>query len=276
MAKGAYGCIDSVSRNVPQIPLCVDLVSRNTKAGYACVDGVSRKFFGGSIVGTPLSDYDVGTSVYLNVNGVRTQFVVVHKGLPGTTNYDSSCDGIWLLMKDIYEKRQWHSSNVVNADTSYSESTIHSYLNSTFLNSLDSGVKSVIKTVKIPYTVVVRYDAMGEELEVPSVETSGGSNGLSTRIFLLSGVEVGYSGSSLGYEGNRLDYFSSISSRIGYYNGTATGWYLRSPATDSSGVWIVYKGGDLVMTNATVSYGIRPAFVLPSDIQVDSNFNIIA
>lgn len=47
-------------------------------------------------------------------------YFVVHKGRPSAA-YDASCSGVWLLMEDIYENRQWHSSNV----NDYANSTIH-------------------------------------------------------------------------------------------------------------------------------------------------------
>ena len=48
-----------------------------------------------------ISTLAVGSSVYLNVGGVRKEFLVVHQGKPSSL-YDSSCNGTWLLMKDIY------------------------------------------------------------------------------------------------------------------------------------------------------------------------------
>ena len=39
----------------------------------------------------------VGSSVYLNVGGVRKEFLVVHQGLLSSM-YDASCNGTWLLM----------------------------------------------------------------------------------------------------------------------------------------------------------------------------------
>ena len=109
--SGIYANIDSVGRKITQVPVIIDGVERYTKTGYACIDGVGREFFGGgSVSGTPLNDYPAGTPVYLNVNGVRTTFIVAHKGRP-STSYDSSCDGIWLVMNNIYEKRAWNSSN---------------------------------------------------------------------------------------------------------------------------------------------------------------------
>lgn len=259
MAKGVYGCIDGVSRKVTKIPLCVDGVSRNTKVGYACVDGVSRKFFGGSTV----SDFDVGQSVYMNVKGVSTEFMIVHKGLPSSA-YDSSCDGVWLLMKDIYEKREFGTTH------DYANSTIHSYLNNTLLTKFDSGIQGIIKQVKIPYR-----PGKGE-----STTISTGANGLSTKMFLLSYTEVGCSGDTKAVnEGYKLDYFSNASNatRIAYYQGAATSWWTRSPHT--SGQYFVSY---ILNTGAPMNYacdsswGVRPAIILPHDIQVDSNFNIIA
>ena len=106
MAKGVYTCIDNVSRNVKKIPVCIDGVSRNTKEGYTCIDGVSRQFFGKT--GTPISNYLVGDSVYLNVNNILKEFIIVQQGRPGYSWGGTSLrtgiglDGTWLLMKDIY------------------------------------------------------------------------------------------------------------------------------------------------------------------------------
>ena len=43
----------------------------------------------------------VGSIVKIKINGVLTDFIIVHQGLPGAM-YDSSCDGTWVLMKDCY------------------------------------------------------------------------------------------------------------------------------------------------------------------------------
>lgn len=250
--SGIYVNIDSVGRKITQVPVIIDGVERNTKTGYACVDGVGREFFGGgSVSGTPLNDYPVGTPVYLNVNGVRTSFILAHKGRP-STNYDSSCDGMWLVMNNIYEKRQWHSNN--NSYTSYANTTIHSYLKNTFLNLLDSKIKNVIKTVKIPYTKFVTIDSVTGEPTSPHPQVNWGVSGLSTKIFLLSSVEVGLPNYS-AYEGSRLDYFNTTTSRIGYYNGTATMWYLRTPNPDKSdySASVVLADGNRAHTVATSS-----------------------
>ena len=92
-----------------------------------------------------LSSKAIGSTIKLKVNGSAKDFIVVHQGKPSSV-YDDSCSGTWLLMKDIYENRQWHSSDT----NDYANSTIYSYLNSTFLAMLDSNIQKAIKQVKLP------------------------------------------------------------------------------------------------------------------------------
>ena len=105
-----------------------------------------------------LSAKGVGSVVKIKVNGTLRNFIVVHQGKPSSI-YDASCDGTWLLMEDIYETRQWHSSNV----NDYANSTIHSYLNSTFLNLIDANIRAQIKQAKIPYRPRQWNQPVGEQ-----------------------------------------------------------------------------------------------------------------
>ena len=213
-----------------------------------------------------LSTKAVGSTVKLKVNGTAKEFIVVHQGKPSSL-YDDSCNGTWLLMKDIYETRQWHSSDVNKLESS----TIHSYLNSTFLNLFESNIKDAIKQVKIPYR---KNGGSGGT-------NQSGANGLSCKIFLLSGYEVGWTTSDNQYfpvDGAKLSYFesgtgtSANNKRVANYNGSATIWWLRSPRADyTSYVWLVYSNGDYGSSSASYSYGIRPALVLPSTLLVSDD-----
>lgn len=217
--------------------------------------------------GTPISELPVENTVKIAVNGTLRDFLIVHQGLPSSM-YDNSCNGTWLLMKDIYEQRQWHSYNVNKLESS----TIHSYLNSTFLNLFDSNIKDAIKQVKIPYRKNGGYGGTNQS----------GANGLSCKIFLLSSYEVGWTSSDsqgVPQDGAKLDYFTASyggnSKRIAYLNGSAALWWLRSPYTlDASHVWDVYPNGYCGEDNASNSYGIRPAFILPSDTLVSDDGTI--
>lgn len=211
-----------------------------------------------------LSSKAIGSTIKLKVNGSAKDFIVVHQGKPSSV-YDDSCNGTWLLMKDIYESRQWHSSNT----NDYANSTIHSYLNSTFLNLFESNIKNAIKQVKLPYR-----KGSGKSTTVTS-----GSNGLSAKIFLLSATETSFSFPSMpSGEGAELAYFkgcadnSSDSKRVAYLNGSATGWWLRSPGCDGFGnALCVGSNGDWGGYGCSGSGGVRPALILPSTLLVSDD-----
>lgn len=211
-----------------------------------------------------LSSKAIGSTIKLKVNGSARNFIVVHQGKPSSV-YDDSCNGTWLLMQDIYENRAWHSSNT----NDYANSTIHSYLNSTFLNLFESNIKNAIKQVKLPY----------RKGSGTSTTVTSGSNGLSAKIFLLSATETSFDFSYMpSGEGAELAYFkgcadnSSDSKRVAYLNGSATGWWLRSPGCYySSYALYVGSGGDWGNYYCSYSNGIRPALILPSTLLVSDD-----
>ena len=211
-----------------------------------------------------LSSKAIGSTIKLKVNGSAKDFIVVHQGKPSSV-YDDSCNGTWLLMKDIYENRQWYSSNT----NDYANSTIHSYLNSTFLNLFESNIKNAIKQVKLPY----------RKGSGTSTTVTSGSNGLSAKIFLLSATETSFSFSYMpSGEGAELAYFkgcadnSSDSKRVAYLNGSATVWWLRSPNCYSFlSALYVYSSGDWNGSSCSSSYGVRPALILPSTLLVSDD-----
>lgn len=211
-----------------------------------------------------LSSKAIGSTIKLKVNGSAKDFIVVHQGKPSSV-YDDSCNGTWLLMKDIYENRQWHSSNT----NDYANSTIHSYLNSTFLNLFESNIKNAIKQVKLPY----------RKGSGTSTTVTSGSNGLSAKIFLLSATETSFNFSTMpSGEGAELAYFkgcadnSSDSKRVAYLNGSAARWWLRSPDCNFSGdALYVLSNGDWYYGYCSYSDGIRPALILPSTLLVSDD-----
>lgn len=211
-----------------------------------------------------LSSKAIGSTIKLKVNGSAKDFIVVHQGKPSSV-YDDSCSGTWLLMKDIYENRQWHSSDT----NDYANSTIHSYLNSTFLAMLDSNIQKAIKQVKLPY----------RKGGGTSTTVTSGSNGLPAKIFLLSATEMSFNFSYMpSGEGAELAYFkgcadnSSDSKRVAYLNGSATNWWLRSPRCGYSNLALyVSSNGGWNDYSCSYSRGIRPALILPSTLLVSDD-----
>lgn len=197
----------------------------------------------------------VGSIVKIKVNGAAKDFIIVHQGLPSSA-YDASCNGVWVVMKDIYTTMKWDGSN-----NDYLNSDMTAYLNGTFISLIDADIRNAIKQVKIPYTNYSNNNVMS------------GSNGLSCKVFLLSGTEVGFSGVSyMNTEGAKLSYFDSASKRVAYNGSNAAVWWLRSPYTHGNYyVWFVGTDGSYYNGWYYNSYGVRPAFVLPSTLVVSDD-----
>nr|DAY77618.1 MAG TPA: tail protein [Caudoviricetes sp.] len=211
------------------------------------------------------STLPVGSTVKLMEGGTAVEYLVVNQGKPsGSSLYDDSCDGTWLLRKDIHSNRQWNTSEV----NKYESSAINAWLNGDYFNTLGSTEQAVIKQVKIPYFKNGGYG--GPE--------QSGANGLLCKIFLLSGYEVGWTTSDNQYfpqDGAKLSYFTASSGgnskRIAYLNGSATNWWLRSPGVSfPSAVWYVSTNGSSNSYSASGLGGIRPALILPPTAKFDA------
>ena len=207
----------------------------------------------------------VGSTVKLMEGGTAVEYLVVNQGIPSNSSlYDASCDGTWLLRKDIHSNRQWHTSNV----NKYETSAINTWMNGEFFNSFGTTEQAVVRQVKIPY----RAGGSGGT-------DQSGANGLSCKVFLLSGYEVGWTTNYNQYfpqEGARLSYFeagtgtTANNKRIANLNGTAATWWLRSPYTSRTDyVWLVHSDGDYDYGGASYPGGVRPALVLPSNALFD-------
>lgn len=214
------------------------------------------------------SSLAVGSTVKLMEDGAAAEYIVVNNGKPsGSSLYDDSCDGIWLLRKECYANRQFNSYT----DTAYATSTIHSYLKNTFANVFDEAEQNAIKTVKIPY-------AEGGT----SKTVYSGADGLETKAFLLAGYEVGFTdddSSGFPNDGACLSYFNGASNadRIAYMGTTAYYWWLRSPYTShASYAWSVDTSGACHNDDGPSTYsGIRPCVVIDSNAIFDSETLIL-
>lgn len=218
-------------------------------------------------------DITVGSSVYLNEGGNYVEYLVVNQGIPSNSSlYDSSCNGTWLLRKDVHSNRVWNTSDV----NIYETSAINTWLNSDFFNSLGAVEQTIIRQVKIPYR---KNGGLGGT-------NQSGANGLSCKIFLLSGYEVGWTTSDNQHfpqDGAKLDYFesgtdtSANNKRIAYLSIIKALWLLRSPYTgNTSHVWAVEPGGGNGAFYASDEESIRPALILPFNAEFDkTNMRLI-
>lgn len=197
-------------------------------------------------LGTPVGELAVGSSVFMNVGGVRTKFIVGHQGnLNLTYNVSEISSGTWLLMKDIYVKSIFYSQQ-----TSLEE----------FLSSLDAEIQTLIKSIK--YTDVLHDATITGKITIP------------TRGCVMAGEDHG--------QYTKMDYFANGASKIAYFEGSQTGWWLGDKAFYSSSQGGMYANaiasdGDYVGAPIRSNYGVRPLLALPQeDAKIDDNFNIIA
>ncbi len=220
------------------------------------------------VTGVLVSSLAVGSTVKLMEGGTAVEYLVVNQGIPENSSlYDASCDGTWLLRKDIHSNQKWNTSKV----NIYETSAINTWLNGDFFSSLGNVERATVKQIKIPYR------AGGGE----GGTNQSGANGLSCKIFLLGGYEVGLTTSVNQYfpvDGAKLAYFesgtgtSANNKRIANYGGSATVWWLRSPYTSFTYlVWHVPSSGNCDVSYASSSHGIRPALILPKTALFDAS-----
>lgn len=236
--------------------------------GYGIKKG--RTLIGGTgydiSFGIPVGDLAVGTSVYMNVNGVRKEWFVAHQGKPSSL-YDDTCYGTWLMLKDIYTKVTRDKSPTGYFGTAIwgimSDPCAHDiYLTDTFFPLLDTEIQNLIKMVNIP-----DIDAASDySVTYPR------------KIFLASWAELGNVSST------PLKYFEANTNakRIAYYDneyGYRQAWYwaLRNNIYTSDGTAFLRQvdtDGSKITTTEFTS-GIRPLVILPQeDAKIDDSFNI--
>lgn len=254
-----YLGVDNTAHQMSKLYVDMGDKIRQVQKMYVGVDGKARLAYqSGELISTKA----VGSIVKIKVNGTARDFIIIYKGLPGSV-YDSSCNGTWVIMKDVYITSGINNNN----SNSYKDSSAHSYLNGTFYNLIDADIRTAIKLVRIPY-----HNGTG-----PSGSLATGSNGLSTKVFLLSATEVGFSSSYMdSNEGANLPYFNNDSKRIAHNGSDAIDWWLRSPRTkDIHRFWVAGYNGSLDYWVYDHNVGIRPAFILPSTMLVDDDGSVM-
>ncbi len=207
-----------------------------------------------------LGKVKAGDIVNLPVKGIMTPHIVVQVGNPDPAMYDASCDGVWLLRKNIVENGQWNSTNVNTLSGSTIMTTMQGYV-----DDYDSTVQAAIKTVKIPYCVG------GGDTTVKTL-----ADGLECKMFPLGVYELGWTQSNesaMPQDGVTLSYFNGLgpadAKRAATFNGGRTSYWLRSPRTNNSiSAWGCDTSGSFVNnTTNYASYGFRYCFLLPTTFQ---------
>ena len=244
-------------------------VNKDGVASDGCIsDSVIPK------AGVPVSTLSTGTIIKINENGAPVEYIIIQQGKPHETIYKDSCDGTWVLRKDIESKSNW--TDTFPYPNTYAGSFADEYLNNDFLTRFDSTFNNIIKTVSIPY---YNYIEAWDESKI--IYTT-------CKAFLLAALEVGLDNTLNHFpiDGAILSYFeyggnaTANAKRIAYYNGNADDWWLRSPRFESEDfVYYIRDDGTEWRTDllgsGTEEYGIRPAFIISPDSIIDIDMILV-
>lgn len=222
--------LSNISESSTGVRPCIVLPKNTSVAPDGAIDGtlVTSATYAAD-------ELPVGSIVNINVSGEPTSFIVANQGRPNRTQYDEAAAGTWLVAEYLLdEPLTWSSGRPSGTWSDYPVSGISDYLNSSYLYSLeDDAVQNAVRTVRIP----VQGGTFTESCApMPS-----------TKIYILSGCELGYTtinGGNIGiYDGSTLKYYSNIREQTGLRNEVRSRTYAH--LVDGSGYLASYKSTSL-------------------------------
>ena len=201
-----------------------------------------------------LGNLAVGSIVKLNENGVPAEYLIVHQGNPD--GYNSSCDGTWLLRKDVsLYPIKWDESNCYY----YHKSYIDRVLVNTYLHKFDDRIIESLLPAKLP-----------------DISTSQVPEG--RKIFLLSEIEI-VENPLVNAGGTTLSYFkrAELSKKVAYFDGSAVSWWTRTYEGIRSSAVQIDEAGNSNNYNSywSENAGLRPAVILSSSLFVSDDGFVI-
>ena len=205
---------------------------------------------GGGGGGVPISDLPLGTLINVGTDGGA-----------GTPNYEIAdkdnlvSGGVVLVRKNIYSNSKFGSTD------RYPNETLDNLIKTTIYNKIPQQLRD--KMMDVTFNLF-------------------GSGNITRKMFALTHTMAGFGkngGIGLVEEGKALQLYTSNASRKKTLNGSEAYWWLSSLSPD--GVWCVLTGGYVDSYYQSNSYGVVPAFVIPSKTpynatpNTDGSYNLI-
>lgn len=256
----AYIGIGGGVKSVSKMYVGVDGKAHQVQKAYIGVNGVAKLWYQR---GPVLGNYDVGKTVKMDINGNKRVWRIAYKGNPNPDIYDSSCNGVWLVLNTIY------STRANGNDCQYAGGIIDTYLNSTFLGRIDKtgNAAKYIKDIKIPYA---------KKQDDGSWEVQTKENGLPCKVFLPSVFEIGGSENSSVYkDGSALGYYDGSPSTLTLkQSGTPAAWRTRTVTSDAQSEFSVDASGTITTCAPTDKIGVVPCVIMRPDALVENGIII--
>lgn len=201
---------------------------------------------------TTISNVVAGTEFVLFEGGIRVPFIKLAGEYGGT--------GRSLVIRKHIYKLDMLTNSTSAAWNKYASSRTDNWLNNEttgYLAQLDPAVLAAI--IKVP----VEVSSGGDYASMSTIQR---------KAFLLSMNEYGLLGADANYyEGDTIAYFNTDKKRVAQYNGAADDHWTRTPVDSESDRSVcINSTGDYNYRNAyDYIAGIRPAFTLPADFEID-------
>ena len=153
--------------------------------------------------------------------------------------------GVVLVRKNIY------SNSAFGSNVNYPNGTLDNLIKTTIYNKMPQKLRD--KMMDVTFNL-------------------SGSEDITRKMFALTYTMVGFGNNSDVAEGKALQLYTSKASRIKKLNGSADSWWLSSQKF-SPMAWYVTIDGSTYGGNVSHSYGVVPAFVIPSKTPYDPTPN---
>ena len=198
--------------------------------------------------GAPISELPLGTLINVGTDGGAD-----------TPNYEIAdkdnlaSGGVVLVRKNV------HSQSAFGSSIAYPGGTLDNLIKTTIYNQTPQKLRD--KMMDVTFTL-------------------SGSGDITRKMFALTWTMTGYGANNGTTEGKALQLYTSDVSRIKKLNGSAGTWWLSSRYGTSYSCYINING---IISSylPSYSYGVVPAFVIPSETpynvtpNTDGSYNLI-
>ena len=207
-----------------------------------------RMMMAGGGGGAPISELPLGALINIGTDGGA-----------GTPNYEIAdknnlvSGGVVLVRQNSYSKSEF------GRNANYSTSTLDYLINTTIYNKMPQKLQN--KMIDVTFNLF-------------------GSGDITRKMFALTYTMVGFGNNSGVAEGKALQLYTSGTSRIKTFNGSAARWWLSSRSSFDL-PFCVYADGSAHDLDKFNEYGVVPAFAIPGDTlskltpNTDGSYNLI-
>ena len=196
--------------------------------------------------GSPISELPLGTLINVGTDGGA-----------GTPNYELAdknnliSGGVVMVRKNIYSKSQFGSS------TEYSNSTLDNLIKTTIYNKMPQKLRD--KMMNVSFRLFSFVYPMPQNI--------------TSKMFALTYTMAGFGNNNGIAEGKALQLYTSDTSRVKRFNNSASIWWLSSQVSSNNAWCVSNKGSDNGNLNHSNTFGVVPAFVIPSKTPYDATSN---